>query len=43
MHFHTDGSNQPFEAAEEFPTNLALRIEYRLGEHDLNLFCADEK
>jgi hypothetical protein len=22
----------------EFPTNLAVRIEYRIGERDLNLF-----
>jgi hypothetical protein len=34
--------NQPFGAPEEFPTNLALRIEYRIGERDLNLFCASE-
>jgi hypothetical protein len=27
-------------APEEFPTNLALRIEYWIGERDLNLFCA---
>jgi hypothetical protein len=27
---------------EEFPTNLALRIEYRIGGGDLNLFCASE-
>jgi hypothetical protein len=29
-------------APEEFLTNLALRIEYRIGERDLNLFCASE-
>jgi hypothetical protein len=33
---------QPFGAPEEFPTNLALRIECRSGERDLNLFCVSE-
>jgi hypothetical protein len=31
-----------FGAPEEFLTNLTLRIEYRLGERDFNLFCASE-
>jgi hypothetical protein len=34
--------NQPFGAPEEFPTNLTLLIEYRIGGCDLNLFCASE-
>jgi hypothetical protein len=31
-------TRKSFGAPEEFPTNLTLRIEYRIGERDLNLF-----
>jgi hypothetical protein len=38
----TMAEDQRFGAPEEFPTNLALRIEYRIGARDLNLFCASD-
>jgi hypothetical protein len=40
--FHTDGLQSANRAPEEFPTNLTLRIEYRIGERDLNLFFVSE-